>query len=399
MKILIVSQYFWPESFKINDLACELQKQGHEITVLTGMPNYPEGQYFTGYSTFSPRTETYNSITIKRVPLVPRGNSNSLRLILNYLSFAFTASILAPFYCKEKCDAIFVFQTSPVTVGIPAVLLKKLKKAKLFFWIQDLWPETLLATKATKSKFIYKIFEKLSAWLYKNSDKILIQCKGFAKSVKDKNISDDKIAYFPNWADVPSVTETITPENMPEGFIVMFAGNLGTSQALDTIVAAAEKLKTHSDIHFVILGDGRQAEWMKKQVENKSLQHQVHFLGRHPASHMPAYFECADVLLVTLNRDPVFALTIPSKIQAYLAAGKPIIGALDGFAADVIKESNAGFSGDAEDADALAENILRCYNLSKTELQQLGLNAKQYSDQEFNREKLIRQLTEWLSKA
>ena len=176
MKILIVTQYFWPENFKINELAVELTAAGHQVTVLTGKPNYPNGKFFHGYSFLKSKTEQYHNITIKRVPLFPRGKNSSAKLILNYLSFAVFASILAPFYCRGKFDNIFVFEPSPVTVGIPAVFLKKLKKCKLFFWVQDLWPESLIATGATKSPKVIHLFNKLTTWIYKNCDKVLIQC-------------------------------------------------------------------------------------------------------------------------------------------------------------------------------------------------------------------------------
>lgn len=397
MKILIVTQYFWPESFKINDLAQALQEQGHEVTVLTGMPNYPKGVYYPGYSFLKPSCEMYNGIKIRRVPIISRGKSSSIRLVLNYFSFVFFAAILGFFYCPGKFDNIFVFEPSPITVGIPAVFLKKIKKAKLFFWVQDLWPESLIATGTTKSSVVIKLVDKLARWIYKHCDKILVQCVGFKASIEQKNVSSNKIIYFPNWAETiyqPYKSQVVNHNmlDFPRGFVVLFAGNLGAAQSLDTIVSAAKILQNYQDIHFVFLGDGRQKANLEEQIKVNSLKN-IHVLGQQPVDTMPYYFSLAQVMLVTLKKDPAFAITIPSKIQSYLACAKPIIGALDGYGADIIKDANVGLCGSAEDATTLAENVLKTYKMNPDELAYLGKNGFQYSKNNFNREKLINKLS------
>lgn len=401
MNILIVTQYFWPESFRINDLAIELKKQGHHITVLTGFPNYPEGSFYPGYDSFTKTTETYEGIVIKRVPIISRGQSKGLRLMLNYLSYVLTASLFGPWHCRGKVDMIFVFQLSPITVGIPAILLKKLKNAKLFFWVQDLWPESLVAVNAIKSPKILGWVDKLSAFIYRHCDKILIQCQGFSDSIIKKNIAAKKIQYFPNWAEAlyqPINRDAVKIDKslFKTGFNIVFAGNLGVAQSLETIIAAAEKLKSYTDIHWNILGNGRQAEWLKEQITTHALQNTMHLFGQQPVDTMPDYFAMADILLVTLKKDPAFALVIPSKIQSYLACGKPVVGALDGFGADVITDSQAGLVGPAEDADALANNILKCYQADQAQLAQMGANGLGYYQQYFNRDKLLNDLTRWM---
>ncbi|NNM59925.1 MAG: glycosyltransferase family 4 protein [Legionellales bacterium] len=401
MNILIVTQYFWPESFRINDLAVSLKKLGHTVTVLTSCPNYPEGRIYEGYGWFKKTTEIYEGITIKRVPVIPRGKNNPIKLCLNYLSYVISASLLGLFYCREKIDVIFVYEPSPITVGLPAIFLKKWKKAKLFFWVQDLWPETLEAVGMVRSPSLLKCLDKLSAFIYRHCDKILIQCEGFKESVEKKGVNAEKIYYFPNWAEevyrpLTRSESKVDQSLFSQGFNIVFAGNLGVAQSLETIVSAAEKLQAYQDIHWFILGDGRQADWLAEQVKEKKLTQHVHLLGRHPMEHMPEYFAMADILLVTLKYDPVFSITIPAKIQSYLACGKPIVGALSGFGADLIKNSGAGFAGEAEDAEQLAKNILLCYNMNKTQLNTMGENGLQYCREHFDRNKLIVSLVNWM---
>jgi glycosyltransferase involved in cell wall biosynthesis len=394
MNILIVTQYFWPELFRINDLAAGLIERGHKVTVLTGIPNYPEGSYYPQYSCFKPTSEIYQGIQIKRVPIISRGKNNPIKLMLNYLSFVISASVLGPWYCKGTFDIVFVFEPSPITVGIPAIILKKLKRAKLFFWVQDLWPESLEAVNAVRSPKILSLVNRLTQWIYKHCDKILMQCAGFRESILAKGVPENKLKYFPNWAEkvyhpLTKAQSSVSQADFPQGFVVLFAGNLGIAQGLETIVAAADKLRDYVDIHWVILGNGRQKDWLLQQIDEKQLKNTVHYLGQYPTEMMPHYFALADALLVTLKHDPIFAITIPSKIQSYLACGKPIIAALDGFAADLIVEAQAGFVGPAQNATQLADNVLQCYRLSAAEREQLSQHALTYAQQHFNRDKAI----------
>ena len=247
MRILIVSQYFWPENFRINDLAVGLVERGHEVTVLTGIPNYPAGNFFPGYGWFRKTRENYKGVRILRVPLLPRGSGSGLRLALNYLSFALSACLLAPFLCRGKFDLIFVCQLSPVTVGLPALLLKKLKKVPILFWILDLWPESLAATGAVRSPRVLAQVEKLVSFIYRGCDKIVVASQGFLPSIFAKGVSVARTDYFPNWYEPeyrtePAFTGKILSSVLPAGFRVMFAGNIGVAQDFGTILSAAEKL-------------------------------------------------------------------------------------------------------------------------------------------------------------
>ena len=395
MKVLIVSQYFWPENFRINDLASGLVERGHEVTVLTGMPNYPEGKLFSGYG-YSIRHENYKGVKVIRVPLVSRGNGRSLRLIANYISFAIISCLLGPFLCRGKFDLIFVCQLSPVTVGLPALLLKKIKRIPIIFWILDLWPESLSATGAINSPSILKKVDTLVRFIYRGCDKILVSSQGFIASIIAKTANSANPDYFPNWQE-PEYSDTKTnSESLPEGFRIVFAGNVGAAQDFETILSVVEKLKAYPDIQWVILGDGRRFDWVKEQVEVRDLSASFHLKGRYPAEMMPSFFAQADVMLVTLKRDPVFALTVPGKIQSYMACGRPIIAALDGEGGRLVIESGAGLSVPSEDVDALAEAIMTMYRMPKDEREAMGKSGKEYCEENFDRDKLLDRLDGWM---
>lgn len=402
MNILIVSQYFWPEDFRINDLAVGLHARGHSVTVLTGIPNYPEGHFASGYGVFRKRTENYHGVKIVRVPLVSRGNSKGLRLFANFISYAFFASVLGPLYCRERFDVIFVFEISPVTVGIPAIVLKKLKGIPIVFWVLDLWPESLSATGAVHSRKILTMVSTLVRFIYQRCDLILAASRGFIPRIVATGGTPKRIEYFPNWSESlynPEAAQTAAPDScdeLPKGFRVMFAGNIGAAQSFDTILAAALKLKEYPEIKWVVLGDGRMYDWVKQQVQLKGLSDTLSLLGRKPMSLMPGYFKRADVMLVTLKRDPIFALTIPGKIQSYMACAKPIIASLDGEGARLVVESGGGLSCPAEDADALATAVLTTYRMTSTDRERMGQNARTYCESNFDRSMQLDKLERWM---
>ena len=399
MKIIIVTQYFWPENFRVNDLALGLKELGHEITVLTGKPNYPEGKFFEGYSGFGPMKEEYQGIKIIRVPLISRGNSRGIRLALNYFSYALSASILGPLLCRDKYDLVFVSQYSPVFVALPAIVLKKLKSIPLLMWIQDLWPESLSASGAVKSPAILSYVGKVVSFIYKQCDKILVQSKGFIESVENHAISHCKIIYWPNWAEklynshVNTTQYNDTLDKIPNGFRIMFAGNIGTAQDFETIIEAAEKLKDFRDIQLIVLGDGRMKAWVEDEIEKRGLDN-VYLLGRHSIDSMPFFFAGADVMLVTLKREEIFALTIPGKVQSYMACAKPIIACLEGEGARVVKESQSGIVCQPEDADGLVIAILQMYRMQPEERSVFGSNARKYYENNFERDMLIEQFND-----
>ncbi|MBT7817127.1 MAG: glycosyltransferase family 4 protein [Polaribacter sp.] len=303
MKFLIVSQYFWPEEFRINDLALELVKKGHEVHVITGNPNYPKGDFIKGYG-FKYLTETHHGVKIFRVPIFPRRN-NSLMLVLNYLSFIFFGGLFSYFH-KEKYDRVFSVNYSPITAILPAIIYCKKNKVKLSIWVQDLWPESIIAASNVQSESIQKWVGKLVKFIYLKSDLIFVSNYDFKYSIIEKGISSEKIKFFPNWAEDFFInTKELKPVrkdfNIPEGFVIMFAGNLGEAQDLEAVLKAAELTKENHSIQWVFIGDGRKFKYLKETVTEKKLTKTVSLLGRYPTENMPSFFKLADMMLVSLK--------------------------------------------------------------------------------------------------
>jgi len=401
VKVLIITQYFWPENFRINDLGEGLRDRGHQVSVLTGKPNYPSGTFFSGYGFFKRNMDSYKGLTVIRVPVIPRGTATAFRLALNYLSFAVFACLLAPLRCRERVDAIIVFEPSPITVGLPALVLKKIHRAPILFWVQDLWPESLSATNMVRSAWILRQVKRLVQYIYAGCDRILVQSRAFVEPIERLGIDAQKIEYFPNSAEelyrpVSSLPGTAESASLPNGFRVMFAGNIGAAQDFETILMAAEKVKSWTDIHWVVLGDGRMAGWVKEEISRRGLNRTVHLLGHHPIERMPQFFALADVMLVTLRRDPIFSLTVPSKVQSYLACARPIVAALDGEGARTLVEAGAGVVVPAQDADRLAEAVLGLYRMPKAEREAMGASGRAYYLSNFERNLLLDRLDGWL---
>lgn len=402
MRLLIVTQYFWPESFRINDLASALVDGGHAVTVLTGKPNYPGGRFLSGYGFLGRTNEKFGRVEVVRVPLIPRGRGGGVRLALNYASFALLASLLGPLRCRGSFDAVFVFEPSPITVGLPGLVMKKFKRAPLLFWVQDLWPESLVATGAVRSSMVLSAVARLVRFIYRHCDRILIQSRAFAERVMALGGTEQQLRYFPNSAEAVYRPVTLSPDaperaQLPVGFRLMFAGNLGAAQSFETILDAAERLRALKSIHWIILGDGRLRPWIDAQIRDRGLTDNVHLLGHHPIESMPRYFALADALLVTLKRDPIFALTIPSKVQSYLACGRPIVAALDGEGARIIEESGAGVVAPAENAAALAQLVESLYRMPREARERMGATGRAYFAEHFSRDRLVGKLEGWLA--
>ena len=393
-KILICTNHFYPETFRCNDVAFELASRGYDVTVLTAIPDYPKGKYYDGYGVFRKRCETINGVKVIRGFIIPRGNGGAIRLLLNYLSYFISSIIISIFLgLFRKYDKVLIHETSPVMIGVPAVIVKKLRKCPLYFWVLDLWPESLQAAGGISNKCVLMAFEKLTTWLYKNSDKILISSKGFEESIVEKGDFKDKIIYFPNWADKAlEVKGDYKLPDMPSGFKVMFAGNIGEAQDFDHIMEAAKFLQDEKDIHFVFVGDGRKRSWVENYRDENQLKDTVHWVGRHPVEAMPAFFEQADVMLMTLKDVSIFSLTAPAKLQAYMSAGKPILAMMNGEGPRIIKEAACGYSVPASDSRALADTILELSRMSKEELKVLGRNGRLYQQQHFDLDKSINHL-------
>jgi glycosyltransferase involved in cell wall biosynthesis len=401
MKILIVTQYFYPENFKSNDLAFELQKRNHNITVLTGIPNYPEGKIYKDYGILKKRKEIINGVKVYRSLIIPRGNASGIRLFFNYYSFAFFASIKSFFLgLKNQYDAIIVHEPSPITQFYPALLINKIWKTPIYFWVMDLWPETLRVAGGIQNKLILKYYNSVVTSFYNKSEKILITSRGFKKSILKKGNFENKIIYFPNWAEdvISEGNKKCLIPKLPKGFKIMFAGNLGESQDLENILNAFLELKSNKNIKLILVGEGRKVNFIRKFVNKHKLNETVFFLGRHPVEKMASFFEKADVMLITLKKDPIFNLTVPAKLQAYMSAGKPILAMIDGECRKIINEANCGYVSNSEDYKSLSKNILKMANLSKDTLTQMSQNSKAYFEDNFKMKVSISKLESILIK-
>jgi len=403
MRILIVSQYFWPENFRVNDLSAGLVQRGHQVTVLTGIPNYPDGKFYSGYNFFKNIRQNYCGAQVIRVPIIPRGRGGNLSLIFNYLSFVISGVLLAPFICRQEYDAIFVYGISPILMAIPAIFLKKIRKIPVILYVLDLWPESIAAVGAIKSSFFLKAVKKIVYFIYKHCDQILVSSPGFVGRIKEMGIDESKINYWPQWAEdnykIVSVDkDSAESQEMPAGFRIMFAGNIGAAQSFKTIIEAADKLKDHLNIHWIIIGDGRMKPWVEEQVRLRKLENTVYLLGKRPVETMSSYFALADVLLVSLKKDPIFALTLPAKIQSYMACGRPILACLDGEGAKIIEESGAGISCPVDNSKVLVESVLKMFNFTEAERRGMGLRGRAYFEKHFTRDILLSQLDKWIEK-
>ena len=403
MRVLVVSQYFWPEVFRVNEIVSELRARGHEVTVLTGRPNYPGGQVFDDYAADPAAFAGYHGAEVIRLPLRPRGQG-SIRLLLNYWSFVFWGCLLGPWKLRgRRFDAIFCFETSPITSALPAVLLRRVKRAPLLLWVLDLWPDTLSAVGMVRSQRGLNAVGGLVRFIYQRCDLILAQSRGFFPAIERWSREPRKTRYFPQWGEAAFDGDLNAVEEAPElaphagHFKLMFAGNIGDAQDFPALLDAAEATRHRPELHWLIVGDGRQAQWVREQIAARGLQSTVFMLGRHALERMPEFFKGADALLVSLKAEPIFAMTIPGKVSAYLSAGRPILAMIDGEGARVIAEAEAGLVAPAGVGAELARQALAMAGLPAETRLNMGRNARAYARREFDRATLISQLEAWLA--
>ena len=395
MKILFVCQYFYPEVFRGNDIAFHWAEEGHDVHVVCGVPNYPKGKFFEGYGPFKRRHEVVNGVKVTRLPIVPRGNGK-VTLMLNYFSYLLVAWVWMLFHAiGHRYDRVFVQQLSPVMMSAPGVLYKKLRKAPLYTWVLDLWPESLTAAGGISNKWVLGFFRHIVKSEYRHSDKILISSRSFERSILEYGDYKEKIVYYPQWSDSDINHNANVNDNLPvlpEGFKLMFAGAVGEAHGFECTMEAARLTKEHKEIKWVIVGDGRRLDWVRSFVAENGLEETVLTLGRFPAETMPWFFGQADVMLVTLSDDPLFRLYAPAKISSYMAAGKPIVAVLNGEGAEVIHDADCGWTLAAGDAEGFARLAVELSQMDKALFAEKGAKAKQYYDEHFVKEKCLREL-------
>lgn len=385
MKILVVCQHFYPETFRINDITYELVKKGHDVTVLTGLPNYPEGKVYKGYKWFQNRNQVINGVKIKRCSLVGRRKS-TLMMGINYAWFAIFGCIKVLFM-KKDFDVVYVYQLSPISMTWPAILVSKLKKIPLVIHCLDQWPISVTTGPIGKESALYKILEKMSIWSYNKADRIIISSKSFKRYFENelKISSDSKgLTYHPSYAE--SNYENVG--QIDNGvFDIVFAGNIGPAQSVETIIETANLLKEHKDIMFHIVGDGLSRQ-VCEDLTNKYKLENVKFYGFHPVEDMPQYYALADCFIITMVNNEVVNSTLPAKVQSYMLAAKPIVGAISGEVKEVIEEADCGYCTESGNYRELAQIITKVYNDKET-CSYFGNNSYSYYQNHFEKNKCI----------
>lgn len=394
MKILIVSQYFYPENFKINDIAFFLVNKGFSVTVLTSKPNYPEGKFFKGYNFFNKNTEIINGVKIIRVPTIPRLNGGAVGMILNYLSFLFFGFFVFLFKIKNQYDLVFATLLTPATSLLPMIWIKKRFKIPVILWVLDLWPDSFYANTGFRINLVSKRIEKISDQVYNNADSIFISSSYFRNPIIERLNSSKRFSFFPNWAEdifYNKVNKISLGQFIyPEGFNIVFTGNIGESQGFEDIVEAA-KLTSNSSINWILIGDGRKRDWIKSQIEDQNIKN-IYLPGRYPLELMPSYFSLADSLLITLKKDEVFSNTLPAKLQPYLTSGKPILGNLSGEGLDIIKNNAIGFACEPGNPAELAKLAIEMSLFTNTEISEIRNNSLRLNEEVFNKQEIFKTL-------
>lgn len=394
MRILIISQYFYPENFKINDIAFFLKNNGFDVTVLTSKPNYPKGRFFKGYNFFNKNSEVIKGVKIIRVPTIPRLNGGVIGLILNYLSYLFFCFFVFLFKIKNKYDLVFAVLLTPATSLLPMIWVKRRFKIPVILWVLDLWPDSFYANTRFRINPISKIMEKISDAVYNNSDTILISSNYFRKPIVKRLNSLKKINFFPNWAEDVFFNKIVDPPlskfTYPKGFNIIFTGNIGESQGFEDVVEAA-KITSNTNINWILIGDGRKKNWIKKQISDYSIKN-IYLPGSYPLETMPYYLSVADCLLITLKKDKVFSNTLPAKLQPYLSSGKPILGNLSGEGLNIIQKNSLGLGCNPGNPAKLAKLAIEMSLLRKDKILEIEKNCHKLNTNTFSKDKIFKSL-------
>lgn len=389
--ILVISQYFYPEQFRINDICCEWIKRGYKVTVLTGIPNYPQGQFYEGYGYTKKRNEIWNDIEIIRIPLIPRGK-NIIGLVFNYLSFPISG-FFWNLFGKIKADYVFMFETSPMTQCMIGVWYAKKHKCPLYLYVQDLWPENVEIITGVHNKLIIGPIQAMVDHIYKNCTDIFVTSPSFVKAVCDRNVSESKVHYWPQYAEefYVALEKCPTPE-IPKDkkFKIIFTGNIGYAQGLNILPKTALLLKEKKcDVKFYIVGDGRYKEELIKEISEYKVLEMFSLIDRQPAERIPELLAACDVAFLSFMDTDLFTMTIPAKLQSYMASGMPIIAAAAGETERIIQEAKCGCCVPLGDAQALADAIIQMQNVSESIWKEMGINANLYSQKYFDKKSLM----------
>lgn len=402
-RILVVGQHFWPEQFRVNDIVDFMLDEGLEIDVLCGRPNYPSGQLADGYTLFNHRVEKYRTATVYRSFEIPRGDNSNLRILLNYISFPFSSLFRIPRLLFKHYDRVFIYQLSPVMMSIAGIIIGKLKRVPTIMYVLDLWPENLFSVLNVQNPFLRDIATRVSHWHYRRADRLVALSERMRirlLEVTGKPI--ERIMVVPQVAEKIYQTPIADVEleaRFADTFNIVFTGNISPAQSFRTMIDAAERLKDEGidDMRWVIVGDGMSRAEVEAEVERRGLSGLFVFEGHHPVSDIPKFTNIADVLVGCLVTSELLEATIPAKVMSYIASAKPIVLAMDGEVQHLIEHQIAcGFAGNTEDAEALAQNLLKVYRASPDERAALAERARKYHSEHFERDTVLRGLVEFM---
>ena len=399
--ILVVSQYFYPETFRINDMCLEWVKRGYKVTVVTGIPNYPMGKTFKGYGITKKRHEVWNGIEIYRIPLIPRG-SGSLGMIANYLSFM-VSGMLAGKMKNIKADLVFSFEVSPMTQVMTGISFAKKLHVPHYLYVQDLWPENVITVTGIRNPLIIKPIDKMVDYIYKNSDQIFATSPSFVEAICNRKVAvnREKVHYWPQYAeefykpiDKSIAKEVAAAYGIPndDSFKIIFTGNVGTAQGIDILPQTAELLK-NENIKFVIIGDGRYLEKLVSDIKSRQLEKMFIFVARQPAEKIPVLLSACDVAFISFADDELWKMTIPAKLQSYMACGMPIIAVADGETKRIIEEAKCGWVCKMGDSRGLKKTI---QEVMKIDLQEMMKHSLCYYNNNYKKEKVISKIMDYL---
>lgn len=398
-RLLVVCQHFWPERFRINDVCDYLLDKDVGIEVLCGIPNYPKGQFFEGYSFFKNHRQTHEGIKICRALEIPRGTNTNVRIFLNYISFPFFSLFHIPRFLTKKYDKVFIYQLSPVMMSVAGIIVGKLKRTETTMYVLDLWPENLYSVLKVKNPLLRKLAAVVSNWHYRHVDKLVV----LSEKMKDrllatKGVSDKKIIVLPQACEKiyeEQIEDKALAARFKGKFNILFTGSITPAQSFETVIEAAKILgkKGLDDLNWIIVGDGMSRQWLESEVKKAGLEKYFFFEGLKPMEDVPKYTNFADVLLGCLVKSDLLEATIPAKVLSYFAAGRPIALAMDGEVQDLVNYTiKCGYAGPTEDAKVLAQNIEKIYSLSATERTKMGQRARDYHFKHFERNLVLGKL-------
>lgn len=399
MNLLVISQYYYPEQFRINDICKEWVKRGHNVTVVTGIPNYPEGDFYKGYGWFKKRKEQKDGVEIIRLPIIPRGK-NPIMLILNYFSFVISGFFFSKL-TQKKFDKVFIYEVSPMTQAYVGIWYAKRKKVECNLYVMDLWPESIELATGITNKTLLGLVGKMTDNIYKKCDRIFTSSKSFIKAIKERGHSEKKLIFWPQYAEefykpIPKEKCNTIEIKEDEFFKIVFAGNIGQAQGLDLLIDVARKIKEKNiKVRFFLIGDGRAKEGLKQEVEKQKLQEYIKFIDKKPATEIPKYYGMCDMAFLSLKNDRISNQILPAKLQSYLACGIPILACVGGEAKEIIESSHSGFCTEY-DSLKVVETIEKIVNMDKEKMNELRNNAIEFFKTNYEKEMLLDRMEQYL---